>query len=221
MSEKPTFARLEAILKDDGSYIREQFILAGLFLTVFERLKDFVVGHVEGFLADNYEFKNGELRYIRGEEFKKIINEKGKRQPGQHSDTAFRGALHWFFEFNAITKEELDDIERLHLTRNEIGHELLQVLADDKKKPIEIFDIILVFSIYVKIARWWFKEVEATVNPDLDEETYNGINWDEVETFDTMLMRDLINKSLSGNQKWEDIIKAATVWRENNSGKDS
>ena len=46
---KPTDSRrLRAIFGSDGSEIREQFIFAGLLLTIFERFKKYVVDHVDG-----------------------------------------------------------------------------------------------------------------------------------------------------------------------------
>jgi hypothetical protein len=137
---------------------------------VFERFKKFVVDQVDGFFADHIEIQNGDLKYRRGEEFKALIKERGVGDPGQHDNRVFRAALHWFFDLGAIERDELDDVERLYTLRNEIGHELLLIIADDAKAPIRLADVLITFGVYVKIVRWWVKEVEATTNPDVTPE---------------------------------------------------
>ena len=203
------FKRLNAIFAGDGTELRQQFIYAGLLLTIFERFKRYVIDQVDGFFSSHVEIKNGDLRYTRGEEFKKLIKEKGVGQSGQHGNKDFRAALHWFHSLDAIDKDELDEVERLYSLRNEIGHELMRIIADDGKPPITLFDVILTFSVYVKIVRWWIKEVEATTDPDMDEEKYNNTDWDSAESTDTMLLCEIMKKSLSDNNQWQELQRMA------------
>ena len=209
MSENYEFRRLRAIFDGDGSEIREQFIFAGLLLTIFERFKKYVVDHVDGYFSDHIEIRDGHLKYARGEEFKKLIKEKGVHAPGQHANKEFRAALHWFCDLGAITEDEYNDIERIYALRNDIGHELFQVIADDNKNPIKLDDVLTTFSVYLKIVRWWVKEVEATTDPDFDQEKYDNTNWDEVESIDTIWLREIIRKSLLGDMDWQEIEKLA------------
>jgi hypothetical protein len=106
----------------------------------------------------------------------------------------------------------LKDVERLYSLRNEIGHELIRILAEDGRAPITVFDVLLAFSTYLKIVRWWVKEVEGTTDPDMTEEKYNNIDWDNVESTDTIILREILRKALEGNPDWEHI--QAIVWRE-------
>lgn len=207
MDETPEFQRLKAIFDGDGTEIREQFIYAGLLLTIFERFKTYVVGQVDGFFSDHIEIMDGTLRYSRGEKFKQIIKEKGAGEAGQHGNKAFRAALHWFYDLGAITKSDLDEVERIYALRNEIGHELLRIIADDLKNPITLEDVLVTFSVYVKIVRWWVKEVEATTDPDFDQEKYDNTDWDNVESTDTLFLREIIRKALVGDVSWEDLEK--------------
>ena len=209
MAENHEFRRLRAIFDSDGSEIREQFILAGLLLTIFERFKKYVVDQVDGFYSDHVEIRDGNLKYTRGEKFKKLIKEKGIHAPGQHANKEFRAALHWFCSLGAITEDELNDIELIYALRNDIGHELFQVIADDNKNPIKLDDVLTTFSVYLKIVRWWVKEVEATTDPDFDQEKYDNTNWDEVESIDTIWLREIIRKSLLGDMGWQEIEKLA------------
>lgn len=70
------------------------------------------------------------------------------------------------YDLGAITENELNDIERIYMLRNDIGHELFHIIADDNKRPIKLADVMITFSVYLKIMRWWVKEVEATTDPD-------------------------------------------------------
>ena len=201
------FSRLQSIADGDGSEIRRQFILAGLLLTIFERFKEYVINQVEGFFASHFELKDGGLNYTRGEEFKTLIKEKGSGDPGQHANRVFRAALHWFHDLEAIDKAELDYVERLYALRNEIGHELFRVIADDAKRPVELMDVLMTLGVYVKVVRWWVKEVEATTDPDMTQERYENTNWDEVESADTVFLRLILKKGLAGDSEWEALQK--------------
>jgi hypothetical protein len=53
------------------------------------------------------------------------------------------------------------------------------------------------------------KEVEAAIHPDFDQEKYDNTNWDEVESFDTLLLREIIRKSLLDDMDWQEIEKLA------------
>ena len=202
------FKRLRAIFDEDGAHIRDQFIFAGLILTIFERFKKYVIGQVDGFFADHIEIQDGDLKYTRGGEFKALIKERGAGDPGQHDNRVIRAALHWFFDLGAIDKTELDEIERLYTLRNEIGHELLRIIADDKKAPIRLADVLITFAVYVKIVRWWVKEVEATTDPDMTPERYKNTAWDEVESTDTIFLREILSKALAENAEWHELQKA-------------
>lgn len=99
----------------------------------------------------------------------------------------------------AITEQEFNDIERIYALRNDIGHELFQIIADDNKSPIKLDDVLTTFTVYLKIVRWWVKEVEATTDPDYD---HDNTNWDEVESIETIFLKEIIRKSLLGNMDW-------------------
>lgn len=205
------FRRLRTILDGDGSEIREQFVFAGLLLTIFERFKKYVIDCVDSFFSDHIEIRNGELKFTRGEKFKKLIKDKGVHVPGQHANREFRAALRWFCDLEAITENELNDIERLYALRNDIGHELFQLIADDNKNPIKLDDVLTSFSVYLKVVRWWVKEIEATTDPDFDEAKFDNTNWDEVKSCDTVFLREIIRKSLLGGMDWQEIEKHVPV----------
>lgn len=207
MDKKPTIEKIRKILEGDGSEVREQLLLAALLLTIFERFKLYIVDQVDGFFSNHTTIKDGNLSYERGQKFKKLINEKGGGQPGQHGNRAFRAALHWFRDLGAISPEEFDYVERVYTIRNHIGHELYLILADDRKAAIHWFDAVQVFAIYLKITRWWVKEVEIATDPEMTEEKYDRIDFDGIESMETMLLREIMIKALKGNEQFEEVMK--------------
>jgi hypothetical protein len=203
--DKHELNRLNAIFDGDGTELRQQFIYAGLLLTIFERFKRYAVNQIDEFFSTRIEIKEGSLKYARGKKFKELVRERGVGQPGQHANKEFRTALHWFYNVNAIDKDEFDEVERLYILRNEIGHALLQIVAADGKSPITLSDVVFTLGIYVKIVWWWVKEIEATTDPDMNEEKYDSADWDNVESIDTMLLREIVDKTLADNPEWQDL----------------
>lgn len=205
----PDFKRLQAIMDGDGSEIRQQFIFAGLLLTIFERFKGYVVNRVDEFLARGFVVNDDNLTFKRSEEFETLIKEKGSGEPGQHGNRVFRAALHWLHDLRAIDKDELDHVERLYTLRNEIGHELFGIIADDRKRPIELFDVVMALSIYVKVVRWWIREIEAAIDPDMTPKKCESTDWDEAESSDTFFLRLILQRALTDNAEWQTLQKLA------------
>lgn len=198
MDKKHQWKKLEKILDEGDSKIREQLMFAGLLIMVFEQFKKYVVNTLESFFSDNIEFQSEKVIYKRGEKFKRIIKEHGKGENGQHNNDAFRAALKWFLEFEAISIEEFNDIERLYLTRNMIGHDLFNIIIDDSKDFINKDDIYNIFNTYLKISRWWYKEVETTIDPDMQEKR-QSIDFDSVMIVEALFLELIIRKALDNN----------------------
>lgn len=208
MTQAHEFTKLKKIIDGDGAEIREQLVLAGLLLMLFERFKKYVLDQVEEFFSSNFEFKQGSIVYRRGEEFKKLIKERGKGEDGQHGNKAFRAAMDWFRDSDAISAEEFNEIERLYILRNDIGHELFSILADDNKHPVRIVDILTIFIVYLKIVRWWMREIESSIALSFDREKYKSADFDSAESSDTIFLRQIILKALSDNADMKKILKA-------------
>ncbi len=195
MIENYEFKKLKQICKGDGIEIRYQLILAGLLMMVFERFKKYIVGQVDSFFADSMTFEKQGIIYKRGKVFKDLIKKHGKGGAGQHGNEAFRTSLKWFLDLEAITNEEFSELERLYALRNDIGHELFSIVADDNKNHIDVSDVLTIYTVYLKIVRWWIKEIEASTDPDFD---YDNTDFDSVESTDTIFLREIIKKALLG-----------------------
>jgi hypothetical protein len=194
--------KIENLLNGDKSDIRNQLIYAGLLIMIFEQFKKYVLETIDSFFSNEIEIREEAAIYKRGEKFKHIIKNHGKGEKGQHTNDAFRAALKWLLtEFNVISKKEFDEIEKLYLIRNNIGHELFRIILDDRKDLININDIYTVLNIYLKIYRWWLKEIEASTNPSFAEYDHDLIDFGSAELIETLLLRKIIDKVLNDECK--------------------
>jgi len=189
--------KIENLLNGDKTEIKNQLVYASLLIMIFEQFKKYVLNTLDSYFSSHIEIREETVIYKRGEEFKEIIKEHGRGEKGQHTNDAFRAALKWLLtEFNVISKNEFDEIERLYLIRNDVGHELFNIIFDDKKNLIGINDIHTAFNIYLKVFRWWFKEVESSIDPSFEEYDRDLIGFDSVESLETLLLRKIIEEVL-------------------------
>ena len=150
--------KLHYIFEGDGKEIRNQFIYAGLILSIFESFKKFIVGNVEFFFCNEVSMNAGRLAFKRGEDFKKNIRERGAGKQGQHGNKDFCASMSFFYENDAINDFECAE-----------------------------------------------REVEAATAPDMAQEKYDSIFWDEVQNIETIMLREILNKSLCDNGEWKTI----------------
>jgi hypothetical protein len=192
MQKEFNIEKIKQILDGNFEKSKEQLIYASLLIMIFEEFKKLVLDNVESFFSSRFYMENGNLVFERGEEFKKLIKEYGKGKHGQHKKGDFRAAMNFFESHNAISQEENNEVERLFLLRNDIGHELFGILFDDNIHPITKEDILFVYLMFLKILRWWYKEIEATTNPDYDQETYELTDFDNVHTGQSIILQVLV-----------------------------
>lgn len=199
MTSQHEFKKIKILFESEGKEIKQQLIISVLFLMVFEQFKKFVVSTVDAFCR---ECNNDNMLTKRGPEFKEIIKKFGKRKSeDQHNDSTFRGALHFFSDLDAITSEEVNEIERLSLVRNDVGHELFNIIIDDRK-PIIIFENInTIMGLFSKLHKWYIKQIEADINPFFIENKDN-INFD---SYEIELLKLIIWKALLTKEEREEV----------------
>lgn len=195
--------KIKTLLESEGEDIKQQIIIPGLFLMVFEQFKKFVVSTVDGFFC-RFECNNGKIVTERGPTFKEIMKKFGKRKNAdQHNDSTFRGALHFFSDLDAITSEDVNEIERLSLIRNDVGHELFHIIADDLKPIIKFEDIDTIMGLYSKVHKWYLKEIEAEIHP-LYIDKKDNIDFENVSLLEIELLKCVILKTLLTKEEREE-----------------
>lgn len=180
--------------KLDPTVMREALIEASGFLALFELLRSAVVltpGVMypaqtadEGVLYTKFE--SGKLiptrRYIE-----KVLG--GERKNVRQ---AFERAARWLAEFEAISEEEVDELLELRNYRNEIAHELQEIVIDpDRRVDSARFESAR--GLLGKIARWRIREIEL----DPEELAERGLDFaslpDEAIEPGSAMIADLLN----------------------------
>ena len=106
-----------------------------------------------------------------------------------------------------MSQEDVDTINRYYDEKNNISHELYEIILDDKKKGVYIDDILTIYTIYKTVVRHWIKEVEATTGM-IEPEDYENYDFDNAETIETIILWRMIESSLKGIPAWDIIHEA-------------
>ena len=135
------------------SVLRPRLINAAVYISSFELLKERLVNRIREFM---YIADEGKERYE-----KEVLSRN--RSPVYAS-------LDWLQEMEAITEDDLSTFNEVKKCRNELAHELLDLISGDglpDEMPVRYADLIALLN---KIEMWWIREFEMPVNPDYDGE---------------------------------------------------
>ena len=166
----------------DPDVLRPSLFLATMFTTAFEILKNSIVDRVRDFYADGFD-KNGPSV---GAEYQTKVLSKNR--------SALYASLHWLLEHQAIDENDLAVFEDLKRTRNQLAHELFEVVTGQVESTHESqFETLLV--LLRKIELWWIVNVEIPINPDFDGQEVN----EEGITPGAVLSLQMLIQVASGN----------------------
>lgn len=190
-----TFEKIQSILDGDMAKVKKQLLYAGLLLLIFESFKKRIVYKVDYFFGGELKLVDGMFSIVKkSKEFIEYIKQNGEGEKEHHNNLSFRSALKWFKDLGAICQKEFDEFERIYLIRNNIAHELINIIVDDNLQYIKQQDIEFIITIYTKIEFWWFKEIEVTTNPMLAYK--DSQNFEQFETCEIFLLKLVLTKIL-------------------------
>jgi hypothetical protein len=151
--------------------LKQNLILASLFVTSYEMLKTSVQDRIKGFLCSNSTLNSaGEIKFEISNDYKKEILERKIhnidkiKYPEYH---LFYSSCLWLKDNNVINQNEISQIELIRKHRNLITHNPLKLLIDDSIN-INFSLIKKTHRILTKIDKWWIIEFEIPINPDFD-----------------------------------------------------
>ena len=172
--------------------VKFQLTCASLFLTAYELLMDSVVRKTKDFFIDGY--KDGENTYS---------SEYSKVREFYKKDIVIASAM-WLADLNAIDKNDIETIKKFKEYRNLLAHEMPKIISDTSH-DVKTEYMQEMRDLYRKISLWWFVEIEATVNPDLDGVDLDKLNYDEVLSFVMLPMEYMVNIVNDEIKKREEI----------------
>lgn len=148
-----TSDRWERFLDPDA--VRPSLLLATMFITTFEILKNSVVDHIRNFYADGWD-ENGP---IIGSEYQNKVTSRNK--------SVLYASLEWLQENEAIGNRDIEKFEKLKKTRNLLAHQLFEVVTGQIESQHETQFEELV-ELLRKIEIWWVVNLDIPTNPDFD-----------------------------------------------------
>lgn len=140
--------------------LRTNLIVASLFITAFEMLKESIIGRIRDFFTNGFD-ENG---WIIDDKYKTEVLSKNKSQ--------LYASLAWLKDMNAIDDNDIEKFNRVKDCRNELVHEIVNFVSKGpKNNPLPLFSEMV--DLLHKIEKWWILNVEIPTNPDLNGREIN------------------------------------------------
>jgi hypothetical protein len=141
----------------DPEVVRPSLFLSTMFITTFEILKNSVVDRIRDFYTNGWD-ENGPTV---GPEYQSEVLARKK--------SALYASFDWLRERKAIDESDLMIFESLKKTRNQLAHQLFDVVTGQvESEHVSQFPVLV--ALLRKVEVWWVVNVEIPTNPDYDGE---------------------------------------------------
>lgn len=144
----------------DPDVLRPSLFLATMFITTFEILKNSVVDRIRNFYSVGWS------------ESGSTVNPEYQREVASRKKSILYASLEWLIEHETIDTKDLETFEKLKGIRNQLAHQLFEVVTGQIESEHETQFSVLV-ELLRKIEVWWVINVEIPTNPDFDEQDIN------------------------------------------------
>ena len=167
----------------DPDVVRSVLSSATMFITAFELLKDCIADRVRDFYTLGFGDKTATTP-----EYEQGVIARGKKKRPLHA------SLDWLREHQAIDETDLEIFTHLAIIRNQLAHELFNVVTGQVPSDYNSHFPALI-ALLRKIEIWWIVNVEIAKNPDYDGQKIdeNGI------TSGALLSLQMLIEVASGN----------------------
>ena len=133
--------------------LRTNLIVASLFITAFEMLKDSIIGRSRDFFTDGFD-ENGW-----------IINDNYKTKVLSLSKSPLYASLAWLRKMDAMHDSDVENFNKIKNCRNDIVHEIAQYISKGPNiDPLPLFYTMI--DLLHKIEKWWILNVEIPTDSD-------------------------------------------------------
>jgi hypothetical protein len=153
--DKNIFSKWERFL--DPESLRTNLILASIYITAFEILKNSIIENLRDFYITGFD-ENG---WIIMPAYKEEVLLKDK-------NLTF-ASLKWLKESQAIDEDDIEKFSKVKECRNLVAHEIPKMLINGL--PIDISERFSdMTTLLDKIEKWWIVNVEIPTNHYLDND---------------------------------------------------
>jgi len=170
--------------------IKRNLIRSSLYLTAFELLKYAVEQRTKNLLCFG-EAMDENFEYSYCQEYRdKIVN---RRIPELNNNrNIYYASCLWLKESEIITEDDVEELQKIRLHRNKIGHEIPKLMIDsDHEINLDLFESIK--RLLTKIEQWWIVEFEMPANPDYNNFDFDSLDMNEVKSGNIILLNHLID----------------------------
>jgi len=165
--------------------LRTNLIVASLYITAFEMLKESILERPREFFSVDYD-KDG-----------LIVGEKYNEKVLSLSKSPLYASLFWLKDINAIDDNDIEIFDKIRTCRNDITHEIVNYISKGAETdPLPLFNSSI--DLLYKIEKWWILNIEIAINPD-----FNGkeINEDDIVPGKIMILRLLLDIALGSEEE--------------------
>jgi hypothetical protein len=130
-------------------------ITASVFLSAYEMLRASVIDRIRDFFS--HEFRDG--KWIASDDYTSKCLALDK--------CPLRASLLWLKQMSVIDDADIARVDQIREHRNDLAHDLPKFLATADAE-INVQLLVSVYELVTKIDRWWIREVDMAIDPDLD-----------------------------------------------------
>lgn len=141
----------------DPDVVRPSLFLATMFVTTFEILKNCAVDRIKDFYSNGFDQAGP------------IVSPDYQQKVVSRNKSILYASLNWLKEYEVIDDHDLETFEQLKKTRNQLAHQLFDVVTGQVESDHQAQFEILV-ELLRKIEVWWVINVELATNPDYDDQ---------------------------------------------------
>lgn len=178
----------------DKNTLQDTLTFTSIFIAVYEHMVDYVESNIKDFLNE-IAVEDGKNISKKSKEYKseienKIVDEKGNKDK-------IKASFQWLVSHGAITSEEYERFLVLKDIRNKYAHELTDIIY----KGVDKSEIPLLFemqSLYSKITRWFFLQIEV---PLMGDEMLEDADTDKITNVANFLFRIMFDVLYEGKSE--------------------
>jgi len=165
--------------------LRQNLILASIYIAYFEILKDSIIDRPKEFFAT--EWNQGEPN----------VSEKYRDEILNRNKSPIYSSLSWYKENGVIDSTDLDRFTVIKSCRNELAHELKYLITKGiELRFLEAFkDLIALLN---KIEVWWIANVEIPTDEDFADKE---INESEIITGPILMLQVILDVALGDEDR--------------------
>ena len=141
----------------DPEVVRPSLFMAMMFITTFEILKGSIVGRLRDFYTHEWDQTTPTI----GQQYLDEVISRNK--------SSLYASLDWLQEHEVIDEDDLTTFENLKKIRNQLAHQLFNVVTGQVESEHTSQFTVLV-ALLRKIEVWWVVNFEIPTNPDYDGE---------------------------------------------------